>query len=798
MLLGMICLIPFLLCAVTRYVDEDYVNPTPPYYDSIQDAIDAAAATGDEIIIYEASDGYYDEELEIISKGLIIQSAENNDVIIRGQNGITIDISGAISNITIDGLVLQNTDEERVLYVETGCSPIITIQNCVFDDSDIFMIEIEEASNVYLYDNSFNRSIMGNEDLVRFSDGNTPSEISGNTFSNTTGFALNIGNMEHVVIHENEFKDCNGCIHFYNMDDSFTGYVDIYDNLIYNCTYDMYGTVMGIHGYSIGNVYNNTFVSNASGTPLPVLLHCNSDQHTDINVFENNIMKGFNNFVEVIPGNFPNLIDYNCYDGTIPYPGTHNITSDPEFVNAAGDDYSLEYWSPCIDAGDRSSIYDDDDGSMADIGYAYHEQFKYEWTEFGSGHGQVTRIPWKWLSFARLPVEPDDPDNEGQNVNASEVRWHWNDTPDSCAWYYHDGGAYPWFYGLDTDSDEYFEIWSNDNPDCTDSLTSLKGYKIYDAESSTSLFTRGLKCENESDVSTYQNLGSWVGYFINETQSAGNALPTLILNNCLNIQTQRWATSRSSTGDPWSIDPYTCYLNYSDMVVLKTTRAYTFEWHHTREVTEPIIRPYAEHFIWEEEIDYLPIYVEFDPEDVPNEVAVYVDGECQGAEKVEGLDCQICAYLLFEEPGQEIEFVFWYEGRNGIERKNNYQIHENGYPISSNTLFTGLPGEFYTLSFNHEEEAVSIPYSFTCYPNPFNPETIVSFSLETEAEIELAIYNIKGQKIRTLVDETFRPDTYNITWKGDNDHGNQVSSGVYFVKLKIDREVLTNKVIMLK
>ncbi|MCF7911748.1 MAG: hypothetical protein K9M99_04420, partial [Candidatus Cloacimonetes bacterium] len=46
----------------------------------------------------------------------------------------------------------------------------------------------------------------------------------------------------------------------------------------------------------------------------------------------------------------------------------HNIDDDPEFVNAAGDDYSLEYFSPCIDAGDRDSDYDDEDESMADMG----------------------------------------------------------------------------------------------------------------------------------------------------------------------------------------------------------------------------------------------------------------------------------------------------------------------------------------------------------------------------------------------------------------------------------------------
>jgi hypothetical protein len=430
------------------------------------------------------------------------------------------------------------------------------------------------------------------------------------------------------------------------------------------------------------------------------------------------------------------------------------------------------------------------------LGYVYHEQYKYEWSEFSMG-GQSYRLPWKWLSFPRLPVDPEDQYNEGQNVNASEIRWHWNDTPDSCAWYYHGGSATPWFYGLDQDSDEYFDYWSGNDP-CTDSLSSLKGYKIYAPESGCSLFTRGKKCEDDTEISTLKNYDTWIGYFILDTQTAEDAFPDSLLDYCTKIQTQRWCTSRATTNDPWSKDLDDCYLNYTDMVVLFTTTGCDFSWNSSRDNTEPVIRPYAEHFDWEEEIDYLPVYVEFDPQDIPNEIGVYVGGECQGAEVVDDLICQICSYILFEEPGQEIEFEFWYEGRGERERKDCYQIHENGFPVTSNTLFTGQPGDFYTLSFNKDDPLEPVPYNFCCYPNPFNPETTISFSLLQESEVELAVYNIKGQRTKTLVDETFRPDTYNIIWQADNDKGNKVSSGVYFIKLKIGKEILTEKVILLK
>jgi len=537
--------------------------------------------------------------------------------------------------------------------------------------------------------------------------------------------------------------------------------------------------------YLHGNITNCTIANNTAYN-IPGIKIGYLDNHNFLQI-RNSIILDESGLADTQP-------DY-CNTWTN-YGGTNISETDMDevFVDADNDNYNLPYYSPCIDKGCVHPRFDDEDGSVADMGYAYHEQFEYKWSEISMQGLYTYRFPWKWLSFAKLPVDPDLYDyNYGQNVSASEIRWHWNNTPDSCAWYCMGGGAYPWFYGLDSNSDEYFDHWSSNV-----NLKSTKGYKIYAPEVGCNVFTRGLKCEPDTDVSTLENYSTWIGYFIESTQSAEDAIPSFVLNDCIKIQTQRWSTSRASPGDPWSIDPGTCYLNFSDMVVLQTRKPRTFTWIDSRDVTEPIIRPYAEHFEWEEKIDYLPIYVEFDQEDVPNEVAVYVNGECQGAEVVEDLKCQICAYILTEEQGQEIEFAFWYEGRSGVERKANYQIHENGYPVSSNTLFTGLPGEFYTISFNHEEESAVIPYSFSCYPNPFNPETTVSFSLETEAEVELEIYNIKGQKIRTLVNETFRPNTYNITWNGDNGSGYKVSSGVYFVKLKINNEVLTNKVILLK
>jgi M6 family metalloprotease-like protein len=69
------------------------------------------------------------------------------------------------------------------------------------------------------------------------------------------------------------------------------------------------------------------------------------------------------------------------------------------------------------------------------------------------------------------------------------------------------------------------------------------------------------------------------------------------------------------------------------------------------------------------------------------------------------------------------------------------------------------------------------------YPNPFNPTTTIPFDIKERAHATLTIYNIRGQVVRTLLDETLDARSYGLVWDGRNDSGQPVSSGVYFYKL---------------
>lgn len=85
------------------------------------------------------------------------------------------------------------------------------------------------------------------------------------------------------------------------------------------------------------------------------------------------------------------------------------------------------------------------------------------------------------------------------------------------------------------------------------------------------------------------------------------------------------------------------------------------------------------------------------------------------------------------------------------------------------------------------------------YPNPFNPTTTISWQLALGSEVELTIYNLLGQKIRTLVNSRKSAGTYQVQWDGRNSAGHQVVSGVYVYRLNAgNRFVQTRKMLLLR
>ncbi len=84
------------------------------------------------------------------------------------------------------------------------------------------------------------------------------------------------------------------------------------------------------------------------------------------------------------------------------------------------------------------------------------------------------------------------------------------------------------------------------------------------------------------------------------------------------------------------------------------------------------------------------------------------------------------------------------------------------------------------------------------YPNPFNPSTSFRFSLAKSAYVKIEIFNIAGQKVKTLIDEEMNPGVYMVDWDGKDEKGRLVSSGIYFYRMRAGDFSETKKMVLLK
>ena len=84
------------------------------------------------------------------------------------------------------------------------------------------------------------------------------------------------------------------------------------------------------------------------------------------------------------------------------------------------------------------------------------------------------------------------------------------------------------------------------------------------------------------------------------------------------------------------------------------------------------------------------------------------------------------------------------------------------------------------------------------YPNPFNPETTMSFILQEDAHVKIDIYNIRGQKVKSLVNDFKTSGNHQITWNGKDNSNRDASSGIYFYQMATKDFVQTKKMILMK
>jgi len=734
----------------------------PDDYAMIQSGIDMANP-GDTVKV--KYDTYY-EAIDIDEEILLIKYGAQKPVITYLQ-GPTVTMT---AEATISGFDIE-TSAQYGNGIRVYGNNTATIDNCEISGTHRGICS--EQIQLEVSDCSIHGNYQGVYITTNVEESEYPAVIQNcDIYDNDSGISFNSYGYPSLLV--------QGCDLY---DNDINGFVaDGGLTTIKNCS--IYGNIDNNNGYGINCTAGYCFIEHCTVYGNYYGVRFNTG---DTNTITNSIIWGNTNASIV---DSPS-VTYSCIEDG--YPGTGNINDDPEFEDAANDDFHLRWdtdaLSPCIDTGDQATEWDND-GTPPDMGRLKVVKHWYDnWAlpDINTDRG------WKWMCFPVI------------------------DTVTNSHTYVGDMAEYMLADILDTyslDHVEWIEIETTNNTlqriyyddpywqNIDHIFKSIQGYKFQMvAQDTVYLPISGFLEDSTKTIQLNDEHDNWMGYFIDYSQSVEDAFGTS-LENMYYIQTQRWTVTREEPEpeSPWiGLSSANRTLNYGDLVIVRCFDDELFAWCDTELEQERDVREETQYFSYEEQADYIPIYVQLDPSDLPDEIAVLVDGECKGAEKVTNDLTDIRAYML-DNSGGNVTFELYYDNKAPVKKISDYFVYNSKDmeleqrsikvdPSINYYLVTLKEGD--TVHFSHE-------YLLKHYPNPVTSSTEIKFSLPKDEKVSLSIYNIKGQLVKTLIDADIETGLHKVFWDGSNDDGKQVANGIYFYILTADNHILTRKMLYMR
>ncbi len=488
------------------------------------------------------------------------------------------------------------------------------------------------------------------------------------------------------------------------------------------------------------------------------------------------------------------------------------VFGDVYYVAPFGDNIDNGESIQCIDGGDPTSALDPDN-TLADIG-CYYFDHDYDIKRFETGI--------HWVSFPYL-------ENQGYSYNADDTN---GETFEQA--YYENGlpgllqtspGGFPpindftniegYRDGNRTEIEYIVESYSFNENGFDNMLFRHEGYKIIIEEGAelTILPVDGERLENYEIENMEAGKEYWLGYYLLRPQKISDAF-----GNGAGAGNNFWSDVNNVWAEDWFYHNYSDYRNDSAIEfpsnktsdkVLEYGKMYivemrydvqNFKWFDSFNAQRKETTTIPENFDFVKKTDYEAIDILGIPDDVI-EIGVYEGDKCVGAVSVKDSTAQV---LVYSSEANRAEIPFSFElisGRGDSKKVKKYavldkysQIFSDGVIISGRQNYSVLR---LNIKDNGESETPS-PIIFGNYPNPFNPTTTLSFLLPSKEEIELTVFNIKGQKIKTLFKGIGKEGENKFTWNGTDINETPVSSGVYFYQLSNSTTTSTSKMLLLK
>lgn len=822
-----------LICCVCSVLLSQHIINVPNQYSTIQEAIDHAYTLSGYVTI-EVNEGIYYETLDInFTPGLLnltligVDGLEN--CIIDGGNGQTIvDVENYYQlekYFKISGFTIRNSVTASGIYAHTSISSWYKlnvdvsgnmIQNC---RSGIKLLRLNEC---LVKDNIINNDLYIDQSFGFGSHYVNNLRIDGNFVCNFTN-NISLLSTEGKVINNqieltNEAEDIGIAL-------SGDSNVSIISNLIL-----IFSDSVGEEDTGIENLSSNATIFNNTIVGFGV----NSRGYRNTGTtekFVNNILWNLETNIAENQTTFE--VNYCCFNGTIPPEceplENHNVIDiNPQLSQ----DYHLTHNSPCIDTGDPDTNgngvnwqYDEDDrdidGSRKDMG-CYPYLHDYDTKVFTKGV--------HWVSFPILTqdgiYEPDPPSIPSIPPIDYELYQQA---------YYEDGaggllqdedgsiGTIDGFinilgnrYGTPMEIKPVLYNYVDHDDDFNNMLFRHEGYKIEVGSVTTSTTLIVGDGINDERLSVDHVIAGtmapdeyhWLGFWIQQDQKMIESFGDF-WQYVEKVKSEEWFYSPANNqrgGDPTYpvvISAENLTLEYGkSYLVLFNQEVENFSWSDTEQPAEKKEKAKPVIFEYTEKADYEAIDVFNIPPNV-TEIGVFEDDVCIGAVVVEDTCSQILAYsaAMNREP---VPFTFEFvTGRGSSSPVKNYQVYnmQTG-KYENRSVFSGRQ-EYSIVRFGDENEqednTPSVPQLHGNYPNPFNPETTISFSTtESTENTELVIYNIRGQRVKELINGKLPSGEHSIVWDGTDGNGRSLCTGIYFYRLETGNKEMSRKMLLLK
>jgi hypothetical protein len=356
-----------------------------------------------------------------------------------------------------------------------------------------------------------------------------------------------------------------------------------------------------------------------------------------------------------------------------------------------------------------------------------------------------------------------------------------------------------------------------------DQFSQIDGYKIFvpnsdiHPEIDPPARILGSLVDQDAEVTLLPGQENWVGYWLLNSQTLEEALGDDLMW-IRSVKSGQWAymTPESPSGntDPpdRSLGDVVSYkanqvMEFGKMYVIRlkdrVTEPLSFHWTNSRtgtplSATHPIP---PQHYPYPPAPDYEVIdIIGLDPT-TTTEVGVFAGDDCIGAATVTDSVAQVLVYSAGYE-GVPLHFEYYSGDRSAQTASPRFASYNpiTGKFTGESLTAGGAEHKIVRIGAPDPTESAKTPLaiSYSAAPNPFNPQTRVSFTLPVDGVLDVQVYNLRGQHIATLANGDFTAGDHALVWNGTNDAGRNVASGLYFCRIRFGGATTTGKLLLMK